>query len=75
MYHSYPNDVLLLDSDGSDVMMNELPIIPPLRWNLGGAPMLLPFHANINFPSLIPNNDSSDSSSNEEESRVNCNVQ
>ncbi|XP_065899984.1 uncharacterized protein [Dysidea avara] len=65
----------LSDSDGSDVMMNELPIIPPLRWNLGGAPMLLPFHANINFPSLIPNNDSSDSSSNEEESRVNCNVQ
>ena len=58
-------------------MMNELPIIPPLRWNLGGAPMLLPFnaHANINIPSSIPNHGSGDRSSDEDESRVNCNVQ
>jgi len=58
-------------------MMNELPIIPPLHWNLGGAPMLLPFsaHTNINLPSLIPDHDSGDSSSDEDESRVNCNVQ
>jgi len=63
----------MIGSDGSDEMMNELPIIPPLRWD---APMLLPFHAtaNINIPSLAPNQDS-DNNSSDDESRVNCNVQ